>query len=85
MERVSKTCHFKSGQYHLALLISPQEDAYEHLFKGHPSYLGLEEAYNRSLPYCRLLGDLWKKCHAWITHGIVSGSFLMTDRLRHTR
>ena len=24
-------------------------------------------------------------CHAWITHGIVSGSVLMSDRLRHTR
>ena len=28
---------------------------------------------NRSLPYCTLLGVLWKMCHAWITHGIVSG------------
>ena len=44
MERVSKTCHFKLGQCHLALLNSPQEDAYEHLLKGLPSYLGLEEA-----------------------------------------
>ena len=41
MERVSKMCHFKSGQYCLAL---PQEEAYKHLFKGLPNYLGLEEA-----------------------------------------
>ena len=44
MERVSKTCHFELGQYHLALLNSPQEEAYEHLFKDLPNYLGLEEA-----------------------------------------
>ena len=44
MERVSKTCHFELGQYRLALLNSPQEEAYEHLFKGLPNYLGLEEA-----------------------------------------
>ena len=43
MERVSKTCHIRLGQYHLALLNSPQEEAYEHLFKGLPNYLGLEE------------------------------------------
>ena len=24
-------------------------------------------------------------CHAWIAPGIVSGTVLMTDRLRHTR
>ena len=34
METVSKTCPFKTGQYHLALLNSPQEEAYEHLFVG---------------------------------------------------
>ena len=34
METVSKTCLFKIGQYHLALLNSPQEEAYEHLFGG---------------------------------------------------
>ena len=34
METVSKTCLFKIGQYHLALLNSPQEEAYEHLFKA---------------------------------------------------
>ena len=34
METVSKTCLFKIGQYHLALLYSPQEEAYEHLFGG---------------------------------------------------
>ena len=28
---------------------------------------------------------LWKMCHAWITHWIVSGSILTTDRPRHTR
>ena len=44
MEPVSKTCHFKFGQYHLALLNSPQEEAYELLFEGLLSYLGLEEA-----------------------------------------
>ena len=44
MERVSKMCHFKLGQYHLALLNSPQEEAYRHLFEGLPTYLGLEEA-----------------------------------------
>ena len=32
METVSKTCHLKLGQYHLALLNSPQGEAYEHLF-----------------------------------------------------
>ena len=41
METVSKMCHFKLGQYHLALLNSPQEDAYKHLFKGLLNYLGL--------------------------------------------
>ena len=40
----SKTCHYKLGQYHLALLNSPQEEAYEHLFKGLLSYLGLERS-----------------------------------------
>ena len=44
LERVSKTCHYKLGQYPLALLNSPQKEAYEHLFEGLPSYLGLEEA-----------------------------------------
>ena len=44
MERVSKTCHFKLGLYHLALLSSPQGEAYEPLFEGLPSYLGQEEA-----------------------------------------
>ena len=34
METVSKTCIFKIGQYHLDLLNSPQEEAYEHLFGG---------------------------------------------------
>ena len=34
METVSKMCLFKIGQYHLALLNSPQEKAYEHLL-GH--------------------------------------------------
>ena len=44
MERVSKTCHFNLGQYCLALLNSPQDEANEHLFEGLSSYLGLEEA-----------------------------------------
>ena len=34
METLSKTCLFEIGQYHLALLNSPQEEAYEHLFRG---------------------------------------------------
>ena len=33
MKTVSKMCLFKIGQYHLALLNSPQE-AYDHLFRG---------------------------------------------------
>ena len=37
------------------------------------------------MPYCTLLGVLWQMCLAWITHGIVSGSVLATDRLMHTR
>ena len=41
METVSKTCHFKLGQCHLALLSSPHEEAYEHLFKDLLSYLGI--------------------------------------------
>ena len=41
METVFKMSHFKLGQYHLALLNSPQKEAYEHLFKGLLSYLGL--------------------------------------------
>ena len=41
MERVSKMCHYKLGQYCLALQNSPQEEAYKHLFEGLPSYLGL--------------------------------------------
>ena len=43
IETVSKTCHFKLllQQYCLALLNSPQEEAYEHLFTGLLSYLGL--------------------------------------------
>ena len=44
IETVSKMCHFKSGQYHLVLLNSPQEEAYEHLFRGLLSYLGLERS-----------------------------------------
>ena len=40
METVSKTYHFKIGQYHLALLNSPEEEAYKHLFGGLLSYLG---------------------------------------------
>ena len=44
METVSKTYHFKIGQYHLALLNSPQEEAYKHLFGGLLSYLGLERS-----------------------------------------
>ena len=34
MEAVFKTCLFEIGQYHLALLNSPQEEAYKHLFRG---------------------------------------------------
>ena len=34
MENVSKKCLFKIEQYHLALLNSPCEGAYEHLFRG---------------------------------------------------
>ena len=34
METVSKTCDFKLGQYHLALLNSPQKEAYEHLLEA---------------------------------------------------
>ena len=34
METVSKTCPFKIGQYCLALLNSPQEEAYEHLLEA---------------------------------------------------
>ena len=34
METVSKMCLFKIGQYPLALLNSPQEEAYEYLFRG---------------------------------------------------
>ena len=41
METVSKTCLFKIGQYFLALLNSPQEEAYKHLFGGLLVYLGL--------------------------------------------
>ena len=33
-EAVSKTCLFKIGQYHLALLNSPHKEAYVHLFRG---------------------------------------------------
>ena len=33
-ETESKMCLFKIGQYHLALLTSPHEEAYEQLFKG---------------------------------------------------
>ena len=49
METVSKTCHYKLGQYHLALLNSLQEEAYEHLFKGILSYLGLERSLENSI------------------------------------
>ena len=35
MKTVSKMCHFKLGQYHLALLNSPEKEAYKHLFEGH--------------------------------------------------
>ena len=34
IETVSKTCPFKIGQYCLALLNSPHEEAYKHLFRG---------------------------------------------------
>ena len=34
LETVSKMCLFNIGQYHLALLNSPQEEAYELLFEG---------------------------------------------------
>ena len=34
MEIVSKMCLFKLGQYHLALLNSPQVEAYKHIFGG---------------------------------------------------
>ena len=34
LETVSKMCLFKIGQYILALLNSPDEEAYEHLFRG---------------------------------------------------
>ena len=33
VETVSKPCLFKKGQYHLALLNSPQEKAYKHMFR----------------------------------------------------
>ena len=39
MERVSKTCHCKLGQYIFDLLNSPQKKAYEHLFEDLPNYL----------------------------------------------
>ena len=41
METVSMMCLFKIGQYCLALLNSPQEEAYKHLFGGLLVYLGL--------------------------------------------
>ena len=44
METVSKMCQFIVGQYQLVLLNSPQEEAYEYLFKDLLRYLGLEEA-----------------------------------------
>ena len=44
METVSKICHFKLGQYHLALLNSPHEEAYKHLFRGLLHSLGLERS-----------------------------------------
>ena len=34
MKTAPKTCLFTIGQYCLALLTSPQEEAYEHLFRG---------------------------------------------------
>ena len=34
METVCKMCLFKIGQHSPALLNSPQEEAYEHLFRG---------------------------------------------------
>ena len=40
-EAVSKTCLLKIGQYHLALLNSPQGEACEHLFEDLLAYLGL--------------------------------------------
>ena len=40
MDTVSKTCLFKIGKYHLALLNSPWEEAYKHLFGGLLAYLG---------------------------------------------
>ena len=38
---MSKTCLFKIGQSHLALLNSPHEEAYEQLLEGLLVYLGL--------------------------------------------
>ena len=37
-ETVSKMCLFKIGHYYLALLTSPQEEAYEQLFEGLLAY-----------------------------------------------
>ena len=65
MERVSKMCHSKLGQYHLALLNSPQEEAYEHLFEGLPGHLGLEEAQRTLLAYF-----LWVVCQDLHLHGL---------------
>ena len=44
LETVSKMCHLKLGQYHLALLNSPHEEAYEHLYRGLLHSLGLERS-----------------------------------------
>ena len=41
MDTVSKMCLLKIGKYHLALLNSPWEEAYKHLFGGLLAYLGL--------------------------------------------
>ena len=44
MDTVSKMCHFKLGQDHLALLNSPQGEAYEQLLRDLLNSLALERS-----------------------------------------
>ena len=65
METVSKVCLFKIGQYHLALLNSPQEEAYKYLCRGLLIYLGLKRSLENPiglLSYRLVYQDLYLHC-----------------------
>ena len=77
----STTPHSSSHHLHTKLHISTYYYACKHKNMSHPP----QEASNRSLAYCTLLGVLWQMSHSWITYGMFRRTLQIMGILGGTR